>query len=49
MLFVERTIAAAAAECMRLGMALTGVGIRRVKDGTGHKEQRNVPERRCTY
>jgi hypothetical protein len=28
-LLVERTIAAAAAECMRLGVALTDVGIRR--------------------
>lgn len=48
-LLVERTIAAAAAQCMRLGMALTGVGIRRANDGTGHKKEENVPERGCTY
>ena len=43
-LLVERTIAAAAAECMRLGMALTGVGIRRVTDGTLHNSRTTYPK-----
>jgi len=43
-LLVERTIAAAAAECMRLGMALTSVGIRRVTDGTLHDSRRTYPK-----
>jgi hypothetical protein len=43
-LLVERTIAAAAAECMRLGVAFTDEGIRRVMDGTGHKGRRTYPK-----
>lgn len=47
-LLVERTIAAATTECMRLGMALTSVGIRRATDGTMH-DSRDVPEGGGTY
>jgi hypothetical protein len=43
-LLVERTIATAAAECMRLGMALTSVGIRRATGGTLHDSRRTYPK-----
>ena len=46
-LFVERTIAASAAERMRLGVALTGIG-----DSEGcpqDTKQKNAPEGGCTY
>jgi hypothetical protein len=41
-LLVERTIAAAATKCMRLGMALTDVGIRRFC--TGHIAKETHPK-----
>jgi len=43
-LLVERTIATAAAECMRFGVALTDVGIRRGMDGTGHIAKETHPK-----
>jgi hypothetical protein len=43
-LLVERTIAAAATECMRLGVALTDMGIRRGIGGTGHIAKETHPK-----
>jgi hypothetical protein len=44
-LFVERTIATSAAERMRLGVALTGSGIRRCRMVQGHKVKERTRRR----